>query len=158
MNDFTMTVTIQTPWTYELFDKAMCTFEHSLNRTIHIRCSHDTKIMLENIAYWARSRGHSVLTIDEDRMMVTIKKKPEKLKGVYQPKGPSKPPAPPTSDSNAIKPARDADRLDGATGLLARILNYSEHMENSDQCDCKAVSVDNIQKAFEEYKEYLQRR
>lgn len=158
MNDFTMTVTIQTPWTYELFNEAMLTFERSLNRTIHIRCSHDTKIMLENIAYWAESRGHSVLTIDEDRMMVTIKKKPEKLKGVYQPKGPSKPPAPPTSDSNAVKPARDADRLDGAIGLLARILNYSEHMENFDRYDCKAVSVDNIQKAFEEYKEYLQRR
>lgn len=90
--------------------------------------------------------------------MVTIKKKPEKLKGVYQPKGPLKPPTPPTSGSNSAKPVCDADRLDGAVGLLARILNYSEHMENFDQCDCKAVSIDNIQKAFEEYKEYLQRR
>ena len=153
-----MTVTIQTPWTYELFNEAMLTFERSLNRTIHIRCSHDTKTMLDNIAYWAKSRGHSVLTIDEDRMMVTIKKKPQKIKGVYQPKGPLEPPTPPTSGSNAIKPARDVDRLDGAIGLLARILNYSEHMENFDRNDCKAVSVDNIQKAFEEYKEYLQRR
>ena len=153
-----MTVTIQTPWTYELFDEAMLTFERSLNRTIHIKCSHDTKTMLENIACWAKSRGHSVLTIDEDRMMVTIKKKPQKIKGVYQPRGPSEPPTPPTSDSNAVKPARNADRLDGAIGLLARILNYSEHMENFDRYDCKAVSVDNIQKAFEEYKEYLQRR
>ena len=104
--------------------------------------------MLENIAYWARSRGHSVLTIDEDRMMVTIKKKPEKLKGVYQPKGPSSPPSPPTSDSNAVKPARNANRLDGAIGLLALVLNYSEHIENFDRYDCKAVSVDNIQKSI----------
>lgn len=133
-------------------------FERSLNRTIHIKCSHDTKTMLENIACWAKSRGHSVLTIDEDRMMVTIKKKPEKIKGVYQPRGPSEPPTPPTSDSNAVKPARDADRLDGAIGLLARILNYSKHMENFDRYDCKAVSVDNIQKAFEEYREYLHGR
>lgn len=154
----TMTVTIQTPWTYELFDEAMLTFERSLNRTIHIKCSHDTRTMLDNIAYWAKSRGHSVLTIDEDRMMVTIKKKPQKIKGVYQPKGPSKPPTPPTSGSNAAKPIYDADRLDSATGLFARILNYSEHMENFDHCDCKAVSVDNIQKAFEEYREYLHRR
>lgn len=153
-----MTVTIQTPWTHELYDEAMLTFERSLNRTIHIKCSHDTVTMLNNIAEWAKSRGHTVLTIDEDRMMVTIKKKPEKLRGVYQPKGPSKPPAPPTSDSNAVKPTRDADRLDGAIELLARILNYSEHMENFDRYDCKAVSVDNIQKAFEEYKEYLQGR
>lgn len=104
MNDFTMTVTIQTPWTYELFDEAMLTFERSLNRTIHIRCSHDTKTMLENIACWAKSRGHSVLTVDEDRMLVTIKKKPQKVSGGYQPKGPSKPTALPTTGSNAVKP------------------------------------------------------
>ena len=158
MDDFTMTVTIQTPWTHELFDEAMLTFERSLNRTIHIKCSHDTTVMLENIAYWAKGRGHSVLTIDEDRMMVTIKKKPEKTMGVYHPNSPSKPLAPPTSGSNAVKPARDADKLEGAIGLLARILNYSEHMENFNQSDCNVVSVDNIQKAFEEYKEYLQRR
>lgn len=102
-----MTVTIQTPWTYELFDEAMVTFERSLNRIVHIRCSHDTKIMLENIAFWAKSRGHSVITIDEDRMIVTVKKKPKKITGVYQPSsGPVKPPAPPTSGSNAVKPIR----------------------------------------------------
>lgn len=79
LNDYTMTVTIQTPWTYALFDEAMVTFERSLNRIIHIRCSHDTKIMLENIASWAKSRGHSVITIDEDRMIVTVKKKLKKI-------------------------------------------------------------------------------
>lgn len=105
MNDFTMTVTIQTPWTYELFNEAMLTFERSLNRTIHVRCAHDTTTMLENIATWAKSRGHSVLTIDEDRMLITVKKKPKKTTKVYQPSdGPIKPPAPPTSGSNAIKP------------------------------------------------------
>lgn len=104
MNDFTMTITIQTPWTYELFDEAMLTFEHSLNRTIHIRCSHDTKTMLENIACWAKSRGHTVLTIDEDRMLITIKKKPQKVSGGYQPKGSSKLMVPPTTGSNAVKP------------------------------------------------------
>jgi hypothetical protein len=114
--------------------------------------------MLENIATWVRDRGHSVLTIDEDRMLVTVKKKPKKITGGYQPSSSSKPPAPPTSCSNAVKPAHNTDKLEGAIGLLARILNYSEHMENFDRHDCKAVSVDNIQKAFEEYKEYLQRR
>ena len=99
-----MTVTIQTPWTHELFDEAMLTFERSLNRTIHIRCSHDTKTMLENIATWAKSRGHSVLTIDEDRMLVTVKKKPKKTTGGYQPKDSSKPTALPTTGSNAVKP------------------------------------------------------
>lgn len=102
----TMTITIQTPWTYELFDEAMVVFERSLNRTIHIKCPHDTKTMLENIAAWSRSRGHSVITVDEDRMIVTVKKKPKKTIGVYQPSiGPSKPPAPPTSGSNAVKPS-----------------------------------------------------
>ena len=103
MNDSTMTVTIQTPWTYELFNEAMLTFEHSLNRTIHIRCAHDTKVMLENIAAWAKSRGHSVLTIDEDRMLVTVKKKPKKTTGVYQPEVNTPKPNPPTSGSNAVK-------------------------------------------------------
>lgn len=78
-----MTVTIQTPWTYELFNEAMVTFERSLNRIVHIRCSHDTKTMLENIASWAKSRGHSVITIDEDAMKVTVKKKLKKTVGGY---------------------------------------------------------------------------
>lgn len=101
----TMTVTIQTPWTYELFNEAMVTFERSLNRIIHIKCSHDTKIMLENIAFWAESRGHSVITVDEDGMSVTVKKKPKKTVGGYQPVvNTSKPLSPPTSGSNAVKP------------------------------------------------------
>ena len=103
MNDFTMTVTIQTPWTYELFNEAMLTFERSLNRTIHVRCAHDTTTMLENIATWAKNRGHSVLTIDEDRMLITVKKKPKKTTGGYQPEVNTPKPNPPTSGSNAVK-------------------------------------------------------
>lgn len=99
----TMTVTIQTPWTYELFNEAMLTFERSLNRTIHVRCTHDTTTMLENIATWAKSRGHSVLTIDEDRMLVTVKKKLKKTTGGYQPTVNTPKPSPPTSGSNAVK-------------------------------------------------------
>lgn len=125
-----MTITIQTPWTYELFEEAMITFERSLNRIVHIKCSHDTKIMLENIAFWAKSRGHSVITVDEDRMIVTVKKKPMKLTGVYQPSnGLSKPPAPPTSGSNAVKPVVKLDQNCTDCGRF-HSCPKSKHVEN----------------------------
>ena len=124
-----MTVTIQTPWTYELFNEAMLTFEHSLNRTIHIRCSHDTKTMLENIATWAKSRGHSVLTIDEDRMLVTIKKKPKKITGGYQPEVNTPRPNPPTSGSNAVKPTAKVSTACNDCGR-AEDCPKAKHVEN----------------------------
>ena len=106
-----MTVTIQTPWTYELFNEAMLTFERSLSRTIHIKCSHDTKTMLKNIESWAKSRGHSVSTANEERMIVTIRKKPQRAIGVYQPDVNVERPKPPTSGSNAVKETADKKQL-----------------------------------------------
>lgn len=136
-----MTVTIQTPWTYELFNEAMLTFERSLSRTVHVRCAHDTTTMLENIATWAKSRGHSVLTIDEARMIITIRKKPMKTTGGYQPKGPSKLTELPTSGSNAVKHtiytyedlAANIHELspDQERELISLYRNYVERMENS---------------------------
>ena len=130
MNDYTMTVTIQTPWTYELFNEAMVTFERSLNRIVHIRCSHDTKTMLENIASWAKSRGHSVITIDEDAMKVTVKKKLKKTVGGYQPVvNSSKPLSPPTSGSTAVKPMRTRDAECKMCGRLHSCVKGT-HLEN----------------------------
>lgn len=129
MNDFTMTVTIQTPWTYELFNEAMLTFEHSLNRTIHVRCAHDTTTMLENIATWAKSRGHSVLTIDKDRMLVTVKKKPKKTTGGYQPEVNTPKPNPPTSGSNAVKSTAKVATTCNNCGRAANCPK-AKHIEN----------------------------
>lgn len=90
-------------------------------------------------------------------MIVTSRKKLKKTTGGYQPEDSAKVTTPPTSGSNAVKPTRNEDRLDGAVELLTRILSYSEHMENFDRYDCKAVSVDNVQKAFDEYRKHIQR-
>lgn len=124
-----MTITIQTKWTYELFEEAVATFEKSLSRILHIRCSHDAVTMLENISCWSRSRGHTVLTVDKDRMMVTIKKKSKKISGGYQPYGPSTPPNPPTSGSNAVKPTCTSSRGCNECGRF-NSCTKSKHIEN----------------------------
>lgn len=69
-----MTLTIQTKWTYELFEEAMLTFEHSLNRTVRINCPYDTETMISNIATWAKSRGHKAIA-EFDRKSVRVQKR-----------------------------------------------------------------------------------
>lgn len=70
----TMTVTVQTRWTYELFTEALATFEKSPNKTMHVSCERDTPIMMHNIAEWARSQGHKVV-VEENRKSVRIQKR-----------------------------------------------------------------------------------
>jgi hypothetical protein len=70
-------------------------------------------------------------------MLITVKKKPKKITGGYQPSnGLSKPPAPPTSGSNAVKPVVKLDQNCNDCGRFHNC-SKSKHIENYQlRCGC----------------------